>query len=221
MAMFEAVQTRTSTFGIWAIIVVAVVCLAVWLVGISVADNMQARESRRWWRRLHAPEPALDSPEPALGGAEPTVGSAGPLAVPGQRRGEVRGASRSVAGQDAVVAGHAAAGRQAAASQQAVTEPIPAQGPAPEPETAGTRGRHASQPTLDGAGDFRRDSAEADWRAEPPTRPDLPAQADGPARGAPTGRHAMPIQRTGDADRAERSLAGPDPAREDEDPGQR
>jgi hypothetical protein len=217
MAMFEAVQTSTSTFGIWAIIVVAVVCLAIWLVGISVADNIQVRESLRWWRRLHAAEPVLGSHERALGGAEPARDGDGPLAVPGQRRGEVWGASRSVAGQDAVVAGHAAAGRQAAASQQAMTEPIPAQGPAPEPETAGTPGRHARQPTLDGAGDFRRDSAEADWRTEAPTRPDLPAQ------GAPTGRHAMPIQRSGDADRAERSLAGPDPARqdEDEDPGQR
>ena len=56
-AMVEAVQTATSTFGIWAIVVVAVVCLAIWLVGISVADNMQARESRRWWRRVHASRP--------------------------------------------------------------------------------------------------------------------------------------------------------------------
>jgi hypothetical protein len=189
MAMFEAVQTRTSTFGIWAIIVVAVVCLAVWLVGISVADNIQVRESLRWWRRLHAPEPVLGSPEPALGSAEPAPGSAepargsaGPLPVPGQRAGDVRGAGRSAAGQEAV------------------TEPIPAQGPAPEAD-AGS-GRHA-KPVLDGAGDFRRDAAEANWRPEPPTRPDLPAQ------------------RTGDADRADRSLAGPDAARGDEDPGQR
>jgi hypothetical protein len=196
MAMFEAVQTRTSTFGIWAIIVVAVVCLAIWLVGISVADNIQVRESLRWWRRLHAPEPVLGSHERALGSAEPARDDAGSLPVPGQRAGDVRGAGRSAAGQ------------------QAVTEPIPAQGPAPETD-AGS-GRHA-RPVLDGAGDFRRDAAEADWRTEPPTRPDLPAQA------APTGRHAMPIQRTGDADRAERSLAGPEPARqdEDEDPGQR
>jgi hypothetical protein len=201
MAMFEAVQTRTSTFGIWAIIVVAVVCLAVWLVGISVADNMQARESRRWWQRLHGPQPALGSPERALGTTEPAVGGAGPLPVPGQRRGDVRGAGRSAASQEA------------GAGQEAVTEPIPAQGPAPEPETVAEGGRHA-RPTLDGAGDFRRDSAEAHWRTEPPTRPDLPAQAAAP------GRHAMPTQRTGEADRAERSLAGPDPARPDEDPSQ-
>jgi hypothetical protein len=111
--MVEAVKTSTSTFGIWAIIVVAMVCLAVWLVGITVADNVQARESRRWWRRLHAAAP-----------------------VP--------------------------AGARLA---EAVTEPIPAQ-----------------------------------RTEEPPTRPDLPAQ------------------RSGDADRAERSLAGPDPVRSDEQP---
>ena len=187
MAMFEAVQTRTSTFGIWAIIVVACVCLAVWLVGISVADNIQVRESRRWLRlRLSARGPALDSPQAVLGSAD--SGSAESSPVPGQRRGD---------------------------GQETVTEPIPAQRPAPQPDTAAAGGRH-TRPTLDGAGDFRRDAAEANWRMEPPTRPDLPAQA------SPAGRPTMPAQRTGEADRAERSLAGPDAARpdEDEDPGQ-
>jgi hypothetical protein len=94
-----------------------------------------------------------------------------------------------------------------------VTEPIPAQRPVPQPDTAAAGGRHA-RPTLDGAGDFRRDAAEASWRMEPPTRPDLPAQT------SQAGRHAMPAQRTGAADRAERSLASPDAARPDEDPSQ-
>jgi hypothetical protein len=167
--MVEAVRTTTSTFGIWAIVVVAVVCLAVWLVGISVADNIQARQSRRWWRRLHAPEPV-----PA---------SAGMSEIPGQLRVDEQRAERSAVDQEA-------------------TEPIPAQRRAAElaaeSDTPAAPGRHA-RPTLDGAGDFRRDSAEADWRTEAPTRPDLPAQA------APTGRHAMPAQRTRDADRAQRS----------------
>jgi hypothetical protein len=179
--MVEAVQTSTSTFGIWAIVVVAVVVLAVWLVGISVADNIQTRESRRWRQlRDSEPEAALVSPEPAKD-------RAGSSTVPGQRRGD-EGAERAAASQ------------------------------------AAARGRHA-KPALDGAGDFRRDAAEAEWRTEAPTRPDLPAQA------APTGRHAMPAQRTGDTDRAERSLAGPDrastdpastvPASTDDDSGQR
>ena len=54
-------------------------------------------------------------------------------------------------------------------------------------------------------------------QADAPTRPDLPAQA------APTGRHAMPAQRSGDSDRAERTYAGPDadrPADEDDQDGQ-
>jgi hypothetical protein len=72
----EAVRTSTSTFGIWAIIVVAVIVLAVWLVGVSVADNIQARESRRWWQRVHGSEP------------EPAMGSAVVSEVPGQRRGD-------------------------------------------------------------------------------------------------------------------------------------
>jgi hypothetical protein len=241
VAMVEAVHTSTSTFGIWAIVVVAVVCLAVWLVGVSVADTMQARESRRWWRRLHASDQALAGREAALGDAGAWADPAADLY---QLRGNVRGAELSAAGQEAadrvrVAAGldsaaaqraaagqEAATSQEAAAAQEAVTEPIPAQRPAPESESeaaepaaaepAAARERHAEQPALDGAGDFRMDSAEADWRTDAPTRPDLPAQA------APTGtgRQAMPRQRTGDADRAERSLAGPDPAREDEDPSQ-
>jgi hypothetical protein len=172
--MVEAVQTSTSTFGIWAIVVVAVVVLAVWLVGISVADNIQTKESRRWRQlRDSEPEPAMVSPEAALD-------RAGSSTVPGQRRGDEGGAERAAAGQKAAAA----------------------------------RGRHA-KPALDGAGDFRRDAAEAHWRTEAPTRPDLPAQT------ASTGRHAMPAQRTGDTDRAERSLAGPDPASTDDDSSQR
>ena len=230
VAVVEAAQTSTSTFGIWAIVVVAVVCLAVWLVGITVADNIQTRESRRWWQ-LRASERALGKREGALADAGSWADPAADLYT---RPGNVRGAEWSAAGQEAADAQRAEAGldsaeaqraaagqeaatsQEAAAAQEAVTEPIPAQRPAPEsePETAAERGRHAKQPTLDGTGDFRRDSAEADWRTEAPTRPDLPAQA------GPTGRHAMPTQRTGDADRAERSLAGPDAARQDEDPSQ-
>jgi hypothetical protein len=230
--MVEAAQTSTSTFGIWAIVVVAVVCLAVWLVGISVADNIQTRESRRW-QRLRASEPSLGRREPALGDAGAWADPAADLY---QLPGNVRGAELSAAGQEAadrvrVAAGldsadaqRAAAGLEAASSQEAAAqeaptepiEPIPAQAPAPESEqeAAAAGGRHAKQPTLDGAGEFRRDSAEADWRTEAPTRPDLPAQA------APTGRHALPTQRTGDTDRAERSLAGPDAARQDDEPSQ-
>jgi hypothetical protein len=87
------------------------------------------------------------------------------------------------------------AGEQAAqVPEQAVREP------------ADARGRHARDETAP--------------PGEAPTRVDIPAQP-GEASAQPaaeSGRHAMPTQRTGDADRAERTRAGqgtPD----DEDPG--
>lgn len=43
--MVEAVQTTTSTFGIWAIVVVSVVVLAFWLAAITLADRSQVRAS--------------------------------------------------------------------------------------------------------------------------------------------------------------------------------
>jgi hypothetical protein len=73
-----------------------------------------------------------------------------------------------------------------AAAGQAPEQAAPGQA---APEQAGARGRHV------------RD--EPATEAETPTRVDIPAQ---PAAGS--GRHAMPAQRTGDADRAERSRTG-------------
>jgi hypothetical protein len=233
--MLEAARTTTSTFGIWAIIVVTVVLLGVWLVGISIADNMQTRESRRWKQR-HRPEP------------ESALGSEGVSEVPGQRRGEERVPERPAVGHEAAAGPDVAhrkplaataealgqglrsalnhnldpgrgpvAGHDAVADPPLLQQPTPEQ-PTPEIETKPTaaQGRHAksAQPTLDGAGDFRKDSAQAQWRTEAPTRPDLPAQA------APPGRHAMPTQRSGDADRAERTFAGPDADPLDDDTGQ-
>ena len=65
------------------------------------------------------------------------------------------------------------------------------------PEQAEARGRHVrDEPATEG---------------ETPTRVDIPAQ---PAAGS--GRHAMPAQRTGDADRAERSRAGQGTPEEDQ-----
>jgi hypothetical protein len=228
--MLEAARTTTSTFGIWAIIVVAVILLGVWLVGISIADNMQTRESRRWKQR-HRPEP------------ESALGSEGVSEVPGQRRGDERAPERPGVGHEAAAGPDAAhrnpltatatavgqglrsvlnhnldPGRGDVAGHEAVTDPTVLQQPTPEIETrtAVAQGRHAksAQPTLDGAGDFRKDSAQAQWRTEAPTRPDLPAQT------APTGRHAMPAQRSGDADRAQRTFASPDADRQDDDTGQ-
>src|ERR1700679_555652 len=71
-AMVEAVRTTQSTFGIWVIVAVAMISLAVWLVGVYIADSHQTRLSRQ--RRMNAPGPELRQ----AGGPAP--------AVPGQRR---------------------------------------------------------------------------------------------------------------------------------------
>lgn len=83
---------------------------------------------------------------------------------------------------------------QAAAGQAAPESAAPEQA---APEQAEARGRHVrDEPATEG---------------ETPTRVDIPTQ---PAAGS--GRHAMPTQRTGDADRAERSRAGQGTPEEDQ-----
>ena len=140
--MVEAARTTASTGAIWAIVVVAVVALAFWLVAIYLADRSQVRASGR---------------------AQATTWPA----YPGQW------AQGSMADEQA--------------------GEIPEQA-APEPAEA--RGRHVRDEPAEG---------------ETPTRVDIPAQ---PAAGS--GRHAMPTQRTGDADRAERSRTGQGTPEEDQ-----
>ena len=151
--MVEAAQTTASPAAIWAIVIVAVVALAFWLVAIYLADRSQVRASGR-------NRPAT---WPAYAGSSARGGMAGDQGpqIP----------------------------------EQASRDP------------AGARGRHA------------RDEPAAE--DETPTLADIPAQpAAGSAQpgGAP-GRHAMPTQRTGDADRAERSHAAQGTPEQEEDPG--
>lgn len=141
--MVEAARTTASTGAIWAIVIVAVVALAFWLVAIYLADRSQVRASGR---ARTATWPVDVSPWAQGSMADEQAGE------------------------------------------------IPEQA-APEP--AGARGRHVrDEPATEG---------------ETPTRVDIPAQ---PAAGS--GRHAMPAQRTGDADRAERSRAGQGTPEEDQ-----
>jgi hypothetical protein len=138
--VIEAVRTSTSTFGIWAIIVVAVVLLGIWLVGISVADNIQTRESRRW-KQLRTPE------------AGPAGGGEGVPEVPGQRRGDEhnRGSAtleaigqglRSVLnhnldpGPGSGGGGPGGGGREGARGHEAATEPEPPTRPDLPPQPA-------------------------------------------------------------------------------------
>ena len=185
--MVEAVRTTQSTFGIWVIVAVAMISLAIWLVGVYVVDSYQTRLSRQ--RRLGAPGPAL--------------GEAGvpASAIPGQRReaGQPEPAPEPELASDTAAARgrharpgtdyYAAADYYATADYKAAEKP-----PAGNPET---RPRGVPDPA-------------AGSQADAPTRPDLPAQA------TPTGRHAMPAQRSGDSDRAERTYVGPDANRDDD-----
>ena len=203
--MVEAVRTSASTLGIWVIVAVAMISLAAWLVGVYIADGYQTRLSRQR-RRTGAPGAVLTG-----------TGVSAASSIPGQRRD---------AGQ-----------------------PEPA--PEPTPETATARGRHARSGDYYAAADYYGTAdykaaertpagnpetrprgvsdAETGGQADAPTRPDLPAQRgqpdlqaqpDQPAQPS-TGRHAMPAQRSGDSDRAERTYAGPDADHQDDDEDQR
>jgi hypothetical protein len=200
--MVEAVRTSASTFGIWVIVAVAMIALAVWLVGIYVADGYQTRLSRQR-RRVGAPGPALsDAGVPAS-------------AIPSQRRDAGQPAPEPEPEGVATPRGrHARPG----ADRSATDNPDTAR-----PRTDGLR--------TDFRMDGPLTDVETDLQKSAPTRPDVPAQADAPTRPdlpaqptqptqpaqpTPTGRHAMPTQRSGDSDRAERTYAGPDADREDD-----
>jgi hypothetical protein len=190
--MVEAVRTTASTFGIWAIVAVAMLCLATWLISVYVADSKQARASRLR-RRLDAPGPVLSE-------------AAAPAAsIPGQRR-EAEQPENVAAARGR----HAKQGADYSATNSSETD---------SPETVGrqTDGLRTDFRTDGPLTDVQTDAptrSDRPAQADAPTRPDLPAQEP-----APTGRHAMPTQRTGDSDRAERTYAGPDANRQD-DPDQ-
>jgi hypothetical protein len=183
--MVEAVRTTQSTFGIWAIVAVAMICLAAWLISVYVADGQQTRLSRMRRR--------MDAPAPVLSEAEESAAAS----IPGQRRDagqpepETASASEAVPaqGRHARPADYYAAADFYAVADYKAAEKRPA-------GNAATSGRESGGAEVSGA--------EAGGQADAPTRPDLPAQA------APTGRHAMPSQRSGDSDRAERARAGTD-----------
>jgi hypothetical protein len=200
-AMVEAVRTTQSTFGIWAIVAVAMICLAAWLISVYVADGQQTRLSRMR-RRMDAQAPVLSEAE------EPAAAS-----IPGQRRDagqpepETASASEAVPaqGRHARPADYYAAADFYAVADYKAAEKRPA-------GNAATSGRESGGAEASGAeaGGAEAGGAEAGGQADAPTRPDLPAQA------APTGRHAMPSQRSGDSDRAERARAGTDDDRQDD-----
>jgi hypothetical protein len=194
--MVEAVRTTASTFSIWAIVAVAMVVLAVWLVGVYVADGQQTRLSRMR-RRMDPPGPVL---------SEAGVSAAAP-SIPGQRRdaGQPEAApepaSASASETGAARGKHARPAEYYAAADYYATADYKAAEKTPA-GNAQTSSRAAGGTGTGGTG--------TGGQADAPTRPDLPAQS------AATGRHAMPTQRSGDTDRAERTYAGPDDERKDD-----
>jgi hypothetical protein len=186
-AMVEAVRTTQSTFGIWAIVAVAMICLAAWLISVYVADGQQTRLSRMR-RRMGASAPVLSEAEESAAASIPVQ-----RRDAGQPEPETASASASEAvaaqGRHARPADYYAAADFYAVADYKAAEKRPA-------GNAATSGREAGRAEASGA--------QAGGQADAPTRPDLPAQA------APTGRHAMPSQRSGDSDRAERARAGTD-----------
>jgi len=203
--MVEAVRTTQSTFAIWVIVAVAVVSLAAWLVGVYIFDNYQTRLSRQR-RRMGVAGPALTG-----AGVSATASS-----IPGQRQ-DAGQPEPEPAPETAAARGGRARPREyyAAADYYGTADYKAAEKtPAGYPET---RARGVSD-------------AMSGGQADAPTRPDLPAQAgqpdlqaqpsvpaqggeqaqpDRPAQPS-AGRPAMPAQRSGDSDRAERTYAGPD-----------
>ena len=208
--MVEAVRTTASTFSIWAIVAVAMICLAAWLISVYVADGQQTRLSRMR-RRMDAPRPVLSEAE----------GSAAAASIPGQRRDagqpgripEPTSASEPTPETVATRGRHArAADYYAAADFYAVSDYKAAEKrPGGDAAASGRAvGRGADASGAEG-GSAEGGGAEGGGQADAPTRPDLPAQA------GPTGRHAMPSQRSGDSDRAERARAGTDADRQDDE----
>ena len=207
--MVEAVRTTASTFGIWAIVAVAMICLAAWLISVYVADGQQTRLSRMR-RRMDAPRPVLSEAE----------GSAAAASIPGQRRdaGQPGPAAASAAASEPTPETIAARGRHArpaeyyaAADFYAVADYKAAEKrPAGEAATGGRAAGRGAEASGAGASGAEAGAADAGGQADAPTRPDLPAQA------GPLGRHAMPRQRSGDSDRAERARAGTDADRQDD-----
>jgi hypothetical protein len=189
--MVEALRTTQSTFAIWVIVAVAMISLGVWLVGVYVADSYQTRLSRQ--RRMETPGPALGQagvPTSAIPGQRQEAGQ--PAAAPEPELAAETAAARGRHARPGTDY-YAGADYYASADYKAAEQPPPG-----NPET---RPRGVADP-------------EPGGQADAPTRPDLPAQA------APTGRHAMPSQRSGDSDRAERTYAGPDANREDDEGSQ-
>ena len=168
------------------------------------------------------------------GRCSPRPGSAAASSIPGQRRDagqpEPEPAPEPTPETAATRGRHARPGDYYAAADYYGTADYKAaeKTPAGNPETRArgvgdaATGGQADAPTRP---DLPAQPGQPDLQAQPdvpaqPGQPDVPAQPGQPAQPS-TGRHAMPAQRSGDSDRAERTYAGPDADHQDDDEDQR
>jgi hypothetical protein len=211
--MSEAVRTMASPAATWAIFVTAT-CLALFMATVAMfVDLSVAREQRRERRLGIAPE-AGDSWAMAAGSEWPRFSEA-LLAAAGVPRSEAAEIRTGAATADAAGRHDIPAQRTAPAAQQAAAQLAAAYAAQPEAE-APTQPIPAA--TAEGSRAMRYASGGRHERPGETTAGDAPTMPDLPVQRAP-GPDAvqMPAQRTGESDRAERSLAGSGPQDDDED----
>jgi hypothetical protein len=222
--MSEAVRTMASPAATWAIAVTATILALFMAMVTTFVDLRVAREQRRerklglgselgtagtQWPRLTdatmwppmseallaaAGVPAAETAEIRTG--VPAPGTAARSEIPAQRAAP---AERPEPAEPSVAAQYAAA-----AAEEPPTVPIPAQRAQVTREAQDVPAGRRGMPDDGTPG------------GDAPTMPDLPAQQAPGQAAAP-----MPAQRTGESDRAERSLAGPGPQDDDEDEDER
>jgi hypothetical protein len=129
----EAARTTASSAEIWTICVVAVGCLAFWLIAIAAADR-----SPYWrhWQRTDVPGSVLGGIHMAEGGRSVAPNRDAPALVigPGLELPAQRGGEPAAAGQATPAAASGAAG----AAGQAVPAPRAGTADAPEPSVTGS-----------------------------------------------------------------------------------
>jgi hypothetical protein len=192
-----AVRTTASPTAIWVIVVVMVLCTGILVAAPAIADSRQARASRR--------AAGLFSLESTPSAAAP----AGLSQQAGQPAGRTGGPTEPAGAEprQAEAASGAAVAAEPVPGGPARGEPVPAQRSGSD---SGAGGQAPGQPAagLDPVRRHRRGEGDNDAgpAGEAPTLPDMP----------PVGRQAMPAQRGGDGDQAERSHRATRPGGDDQ-----
>jgi hypothetical protein len=215
-SMSEAVRTMASPAATWVIVVISTI-LALFLATAAFFMDLRVARTQRRERMLGIEPEAGDAWAMEAGSEWPRLSQA-LLAAAGVRQSEAA-QIRSGVPAAGVATRHDSPAQRAAPAEQ--PEPAAkraeaaqyAAEPQAEPPTVPIPAQRAKarQGTQDAAAG-RRTGPDDGTPGDTPTMPDLPAQQ---AAGPDAVR--MPKQRTGESDRAERSLAGPAPQDDDED----